>query len=138
MTSNPEFSELHMIDIQAIRRIAEDAGKLIMTVYQGEFSAQLKADESPLTMADLLSHRHILAELDQLTPDIPVLSEEAAEIDGPLRCSWKRYWLVDPLDGTKEFIKKNGEFTVNIALIEQGIPMLGVVYAPALNVVYTA
>jgi len=125
-----------MIDIQAIRRIAEDAGQLIMTVYQRDIAAQFKADESPLTMADLLAHRHILAELARLTPEIPVLSEEGAEIDGTLRCSWKRYWLVDPLDGTKEFIKKNGEFTVNIALIEDGEPILGVVHAPALAVSY--
>ncbi len=125
-----------MIDIQAIRRIAEDAGQLIMTVYQSDCAAQLKADESPLTVADLLAHRHISAELGRLAPDIPVVSEEGAELDGPLRCSWKRYWLVDPLDGTKEFIKRNGEFTVNIALIEDGEPVLGVVHAPALAVSY--
>lgn len=125
-----------MIDIQAIRSIAESAGQLIMTVYQRDFSVQDKPDDSPLTEADLLAHRHILAALTALTPEIPVLSEEAADITGEERCRWQRYWLVDPLDGTKEFIKKNGEFTVNIALIEQGEPVLGVVHAPALAVSY--
>ena len=127
-----------MIDIQAIRRIAEDAGQLIMTVYQRDIAAQFKADESPLTMADLLAHRHILAELARLTPEIPVLSEEGAEIDGTLRCSWKRYWLVDPLDGTKEFLKRNDEFTVNIALVHQGQAIAGVVLAPALGELFYA
>ena len=125
-----------MIDIQAIRRIAEQAGQLIMTVYQRDFGVQEKQDSSPLTEADLLSHRHIVDALAQLTPQIPVLSEESAEADSRERCSWTRYWLVDPLDGTKEFIKKNGEFTVNIALVENGDPVLGVVYAPALGVSY--
>ena len=125
-----------MIDIQAIRNIAESAGQLIMTVYQRDFSVQDKPDESPLTEADLLAHRHILAALTALTPEIPVLSEEAADIAGEERCRWQRYWRGHPLDGTKEFIKKNGEFTVNIALIEQGEPVLGVVHAPALAVSY--
>ena len=125
-----------MIDIHAIRRIAEDAGQLIMTVYQRDFAVQDKQDTSPLTEADLLAHQHIATKLVELTPDIPVLSEEAADIDEKLRCSWARYWLVDPLDGTKEFIRKNGEFTVNIALIELGEPVLGVVHAPALGISY--
>lgn len=125
-----------MIDIQAIRQIAESAGQLIMTVYRRDFSVQSKSDDSPLTEADLLAHRHILSALDKLTPEIPVLSEEAADIAGEERCRWRRYWLVDPLDGTKEFIKKNGEFTVNIALIEDGEPVLGVVHAPALDISY--
>lgn len=125
-----------MIDIHAIRRIAEDAGQLIMSVYQRDFAVQDKQDASPLTEADLLAHRHILTALGKLTPDIPVLSEESAEVTGEIRCSWSRYWLVDPLDGTKEFIKRNGEFTVNIALIESGEPILGVVHAPALGLSY--
>lgn len=125
-----------MIDIQAIRKIAESAGQLIMTVYQRDFGIQNKTDASPLTEADLLAHQHIIEALGALTPDIPVLSEEAANINGVERCLWQRYWLVDPLDGTKEFIKKNGEFTVNIALIEHGSPVLGVVHAPAMAVSY--
>ena len=125
-----------MIDIRAIRRIAEEAGQLIMTVYQRDFAVQNKQDASPLTEADMLAHNHIVQALSAATPEIPVLSEESAEVEGELRCSWQRYWLVDPLDGTKEFIKRNGEFTVNIALIEQGVPVLGVVHAPALGVSY--
>lgn len=121
-----------MIDIQAVRQIAEDAGELIMKVYQRDYAVHDKIDESPLTEADLLANTHIVQALTTLTPDIPILSEEAAEIDGALRHSWSRYWLVDPLDGTKEFIKKNGEFTVNIALIDNGSPVMGVVHAPAL------
>lgn len=125
-----------MIDIRAVRTIAEDAGKLIMTIYQRDFAVYDKNDASPLTEADLVAHRHILAALTELTPEIPVLSEESSAIDGDTRCAWSRYWLVDPLDGTKEFIKKNGEFTINIALVENGAPVLGVVHAPALGVSY--
>lgn len=97
-----------------------------------------KADQSPLTAADLASHRIICAALLQLTPAYPVLSEESADIPTAQRMAWQKYWLVDPLDGTKEFIKRNGEFTVNIALIENGEPVLGVVYAPVLEVCYYA
>jgi 3'(2'), 5'-bisphosphate nucleotidase len=97
-----------------------------------------KVDQSPLTEADLASHRIICDSLEKLTPSYPVLSEESAEISAAQRLAWKKYWLVDPLDGTKEFIKRNGEFTVNIALIESGEPILGVVYAPALEVCYYA
>ena len=96
-----------------------------------------KPDDSPVTAADIAAHAVILEGLTQLTPDIPVLSEE----DPPawdVRRHWQRYWLVDPLDGTKEFIKRNGEFTVNIALIEKGKPVLGVVYAPVMKVMYSA
>jgi 3'(2'),5'-bisphosphate nucleotidase len=125
-----------MTDIHAIRRIAEQAGQLIMTVYQRDFAIQDKQDASPLTEADLLAHQYIVASLGELTPEIPVLSEESADVAGEIRCGWSRYWLVDPLDGTKEFIKRNGEFTVNIALIESGVPVLGVVHAPALGVSY--
>jgi 3'(2'), 5'-bisphosphate nucleotidase len=112
-------------------RIAHRAGAAIMAVYQsGETGETAKADNSPLTLADLAAHRIIVGELAGLTPDIPILSEEAADIAYPVRSQWKRYWLVDPLDGTREFIKRNGEFTVNIALMESGEPVLGVVYAP--------
>lgn len=125
-----------MIDIHNIRRIAEEAGQLIMSVYRRVYSIQDKGDAGPLTEADLLAHQHIVSALTRLTPQIPVLSEESAEFDGAQRLEWPRHWLVDPLDGTKEFIKKNGEFTVNIALIDQGEPVLGVVHAPALDVSY--
>ena len=119
--------------------LAHRAGEAIMTVYRsGDAGATSKADDSPLTLADLASHRTIVAGLKKLTPDIPILSEEAADISYNVRKFWTSYWLVDPLDGTKEFIKRNGEFTVNIALIENGVPVMGVVNAPALDVCYYA
>lgn len=117
-------------------RIAREAGDRIMTVYRSDFAVQHKGDDSPLTQADLAAHTHILLELGKLQPQLPVLSEEAADIAYEVRRSWTRYWLVDPLDGTKEFIKRNDEFTVNIALIEDGVPVLGVVHAPALEETY--
>ncbi|MGR8941946.1 MAG: 3'(2'),5'-bisphosphate nucleotidase CysQ [Gammaproteobacteria bacterium] len=118
--------------------IAKAAGRGIMNVYaQTDGKIVLKSDQSPLTEADLISNQIIVAELTRLTPDIPILSEESAIIPYEQRAGWHRFWLVDPLDGTKEFIKRNGEFTVNIALIEHGAPMLGVVYAPALDVCYS-
>jgi 3'(2'), 5'-bisphosphate nucleotidase len=113
--------------------IARDAGEAIMQVYAHDFDVEAKADASPLTAADMAAHRIICAGLAALTPDIPVLSEESATIDWTTRRAWSRYWLVDPLDGTREFVKKNGEFTVNIALIDGDASIMGVVYAPALD-----
>ncbi len=113
------------------------AGEEIMKVYRSaDFSVTQKDDASPLTQADLAAHRHIVAALQQLTPELPILSEEAADIPYETRQTWTRYWLVDPLDGTKEFIKRNDEFTVNIALIDRGVAQLGVVHAPALDLSY--
>ncbi|MGM0517590.1 MAG: 3'(2'),5'-bisphosphate nucleotidase CysQ [Pseudomonadota bacterium] len=115
--------------------IAEEAGKAIMTIYARDFSVEEKADKSPLTEADQAAHDLISERLASLLGGVPVLSEEDVEgFSGPDEAG--RYWLVDPLDGTKEFIKKNGEFTVNIALIEQGRPVLGVVHAPDLGRTY--
>jgi len=111
--------------------IAHDAGELILEVYQSEIDVEIKGDGSPLTLADQRSHNLICNRLMELTPDIPVLSEESDEITFEERAQWKAYWLVDPLDGTKEFVKKSGEFTVNIALMIENIPALGVVYTPA-------
>ncbi len=113
--------------------IARDAGAAIMAVYEQDFDVASKSDDSPLTAADMAAHRIICAGLAALTPEIPVLSEESAAIDWSVRRGWSRYWLVDPLDGTREFVKKNGEFTVNIALIDGDASVLGVVYAPALD-----
>lgn len=113
--------------------LAREAGEAIMRVYAQDFPVELKDDNSPLTAADLASHRIIADGLAALAPQVPVISEEAADIPWATRQAWTRLWLVDPLDGTREFIKKNGEFTVNIALIEDGVPVLGVVYAPALD-----
>ncbi len=119
--------------LDAVIAIAEAAGQEILQVYgQADFGERIKADKSPLTEADLAAHRAIAAALQQLTPDIPLLSEESAAIAWAERQGWQRYWLVDPLDGTKEFIKRNGEFTVNIALIQNHKPVLGVVHAPVL------
>jgi 3'(2'), 5'-bisphosphate nucleotidase len=120
-----------------VAEIARAAGAEIMQVYSsGDFGATSKADSSPLTAADLRAHHLIVASLEALTPDIPVLSEESATIPFSERSQWARYWLVDPLDGTKEFLSRNGEFTVNIALIDAHVPVLGVVYAPARDVLY--
>jgi 3'(2'), 5'-bisphosphate nucleotidase len=119
--------------------LSRQAGAAIMSIYQsGDTGETRKADDSPLTLADMASHRTIVAGLNALTPDIPVLSEEASSIPHDTRRHWPRYWLVDPLDGTKEFIKRNGEFTVNIALVEAGVPIFGVVYAPVLDTCYFA
>jgi 3'(2'), 5'-bisphosphate nucleotidase len=110
--------------------LARRAGAAILEVYAGSFAVEHKADDSPLTAADMASHRVIVDGLQALTPDIPVLSEESRSIGWDIRRTWNRYWLVDPLDGTREFVKRNGEFTVNIALIEDHAPVLGVVLVP--------
>ena len=136
MTTPTELQQL----LPAIRDISRAAGEAILAVYNQAqaIDVQNKADDSPLTAADLAAHQLICQALAQLTPDIPVLSEEAADIPWSTRQQWTRYWLVDPLDGTKEFIKRNGEFTVNIALIDQGEPVLGVIHAPVLQKTYSA
>lgn len=118
---------------KAILRIARDAGAAIMKVYQQDFAVEFKGDNSPLTAADTAAHHIIEQGLNILTPSVPVLSEESADIDWQTRKLWPRYWLVDPLDGTREFVKKNGEFTVNIALVENGRATFGVIYAPVLE-----
>lgn len=125
--------------LDKICQLAREAGAAIMQVYEGQkpLEATQKSDDSPVTAADIAAHTIILQGLQTLTPEIPVLSEEDPQT-WETRQSWDRYWLVDPLDGTKEFLKRNGEFTVNIALIEKGKAVLGVVYAPVLNVMYSA
>ena len=115
-----------------IVNISVDAGEVILNYYNESVDVIYKDDESPLTKADLASHKIITDSIKKITPDIPILSEEEF-IDWKIRKKWKKYWLIDPLDGTKEFIKKNDEFTVNIALIENNRPILGVIYTPALN-----
>jgi len=107
-----------------------------MGIYQRDFETYEKEDQSPLTEADLAAHKLICERLESEFPEIPVLSEESSGIEYQDRKDWETFWLVDPLDGTKEFVKKNDEFTVNIALIHKGRPVMGVVYAPALNVTY--
>jgi 3'(2'), 5'-bisphosphate nucleotidase len=122
---------------EAIAEIAVDAGKAILDIYSRDFEVSHKEDHSPLTLADLASHHIICDALASLTPDIPVLSEESSDMDYDTRAGWSQYWLVDPLDGTKEFINRNGEFTVNIALIRFHQPILGVVHVPVTGVTYT-
>jgi len=122
--------------VEPIVALAEDAGRAILEVYSTDFDVQEKDDASPLTQADLASHRWIDAGLRALTPDIPVISEESGLPDFDERRTWQRYWIVDPLDGTREFVSRNGEFTVNIALIERGRPVLGVVHVPVLGRTY--
>ncbi len=135
LSSNHDLASL----LQEVEKLARAAGVEIMEIYHGkDFGETSKADDSPLTLADLASHKTIVDGLSKLEPRYPILSEEAADISYAERSQWKRYWLVDPLDGTKEFLKRNGEFTVNIALIENGVPVLGVVYAPVLDVCYYA
>lgn len=111
-------------------------GREVMAVYRREYTVTEKEDRSPLTEADTRSHHAIMAHLSAATPEIPVLSEEGAQLPHAERTRWERFWLVDPLDGTKEFIKHNDEFTVNVALVERGVPVLGVVYTPALGRLY--
>lgn len=122
--------------IEEIIDIATRAGVEILKIYDTDFSVYEKSDRSPLTEADLAAHNVITNGLLGLTPEIPILSEESANIPYSLRSTWTRYWLIDPLDGTKEFIKRNGEFTVNIALIEDRQPILGVIYVPVSRVTY--
>ncbi len=124
--------------IPPVVEIARDAAKAILDVYATDFSVEDKADRSPVTAADMAAHRIICAGLGALTPHIPILSEESADIAFSIRRQWRQYWLVDPLDGTREFVKRNGEFTVNIALIEKNQPVMGVVYVPVSKVCYFA
>ena len=116
--------------------ISRRAGLAILEWYEGDMGITQKADDSPLTRADLASHELINAELMRLWPEIPVLSEESADIPWETRRTWQQYWLVDPLDGTKEFINQNGEFTVNIALIRDHEPVIGVVHVPVTDISY--
>jgi len=127
---------IDQIEIEQIIKIAQQAGAAILKVYDTDFSVYEKSDQSPLTEADLAAHRVIANSLLELTPEIPILSEESATIPYSLRSAWTRYWLIDPLDGTKEFVKRNGEFTVNIALIDDMRPILGVIYVPVSKVSY--
>jgi 3'(2'), 5'-bisphosphate nucleotidase len=116
--------------LDALVTLARAAGDAILEVYNGPFDVTLKGDDSPLTLADLRSHAIIAHGLALLAPNVPVISEEAAVPPLAVRAGWSRLWLVDPLDGTKEFVNRNGEFTVNIALVEGGVPILGILHVP--------
>ena len=124
-------------DIQYLADICREAGAAILEVYDTGFEVRKKSDASPVTEADLAAHRVICSRLSERWPDIPALSEESAdEARYEMRRAWNSFWLVDPLDGTKEFVKRNGQFTVNIALIQEGRAAAGMVYAPATGVLY--
>lgn len=144
-TVKKNYTDYSMVttELKTVIGIARQAGEKIMAIYnrvqsQDDLTMQTKDDHSPLTEADLAAHHCIIEGLKSLDPQTPVISEESALPDYEERKQWTRFWLVDPLDGTKEFIKRNGEFTVNIALIEHNVPTKGVVYAPALNLLYFA
>jgi len=129
---------LKLINIKDIEKIALKAGQNIMKIYNQDFNVKFKDDKSPLTEADLKANEIICNSLLKLYSNIPIMSEENKQIDFDIRKDWEYYWCIDPIDGTKEFIKKNGEFTVNIALIHKDKPVLGVVYAPVLDDMYIA
>ena len=122
--------------LEPVVALAIEAGDAILAVYATDFDVQSKSDESPLTLADLASQQRIAAGLKALTPAIPIISEEDGLPDFAQRAQWRRYWLIDPLDGTKEFVSRNGEFTVNIALIEDNRPVFGVVHVPVQEKTY--
>ena len=122
----------------AILELAREAGRATMTYYDGATEVREKEDRSPVTLADEVAHRILVEGLQRLDPETPVVSEEAESAAWEARRGWRRFWLVDPLDGTKEFIKKRAEFTVNLGLIEDGEPTFGVVLAPALDLLYWA
>lgn len=129
---------LELIDMHDIITIARQAGDAIMEIYANDFTVEYKDDKSPLTEADQKANKIILDGLNRLAVKFPILSEEGKEVPYGERKDWEYFWMVDPLDGTKEFVKRNGEFTVNIALIHKNTPILGVVYAPALDEMYWA
>jgi len=126
------------IELDKIEQIAYEAGDAIMQIYRKDFQIEYKEDNSPLTEADTKANEIICDALLKLYPNIPIMSEENKQIEYEIRKEWEYYWCIDPIDGTKEFIKKNDEFTVNIALIHKHTPVLGVVYAPAINEMYKA
>lgn len=129
---------LQKIDLKDIVDISKEAGKSVMEIYKRDFKIDYKSDLSPVTEADLMANEIIVTSLEKRFPEIPILSEESGEIPFEERKDWDFYWCIDPIDGTREFIKKNGEFTINIALIRKRKPVLGVVYAPAINDIYYA
>jgi len=124
--------------VDEIKQICLEAGDRILEIYETDFSVETKQDDSPLTAADMAAHNIICAALSKLTPTTPIVSEESSQISFSERQSWDQYWLVDPLDGTREFVKRNGEFSVNIALIEKGRSILGVIYIPVTRIIYSA
>lgn len=129
---------VNSINLEDLKNITKQAGDAIMEIYKKDFQIDYKDDNSPLTEADTKSNEIICNALLQMYPGIPIMSEENKTVPYEERKNWEYYWCIDPIDGTKEFIKKNGEFTINIALIYRDTPVLGVVYAPAIDALYSA
>lgn len=129
---------MEKIELHKLLKIAIEAGEIILKVYNSDFTSEQKEDGTPVTAADRKASKVIIKELKDLYPDIPVLCEEGRIIPYEVRKNWEYFWLVDPLDGTKEFVSRKGEFTVNIALIHKNKPVLGVIYVPVLNILYYA
>jgi 3'(2'), 5'-bisphosphate nucleotidase len=124
--------------VRGVLDACREATRSILEIYgQEDFAVERKDDRSPLTEADMASHRCLVAALGELTPDVPILSEESAETEFDRRRQWRRLWVVDPLDGTREFIKRNGEFTINVALVEDHRPVLGVIAVPVSGLAYS-
>ncbi|WP_300345394.1 3'(2'),5'-bisphosphate nucleotidase CysQ [Nesterenkonia sp.] len=124
------------MDQEAQNRLLDgvhEAGQRVLDIYEQDFDVTVKEDASPLTLADTSAHQALTALVHEVAPGVPVLSEESAEVPWEERRTWSQYWLIDPLDGTKEFIKKNGEFTLNVALVQDGVPVFGIVHAPVLG-----
>lgn len=138
MEAKEERREEHLALLPRVIEIAQRASAEIVRIYDEGFSVEQKADRTPLTEADMAAHEVIDGALRALTPALPVLSEESADIAFAVRSTWRRYWLVDPLDGTREFVRRNGEFTVNIALVEDHVPVMGVIVAPVTGRCYYA
>ncbi len=136
LMSLPEIDLDRLLEQTA--KITQIAGEKILDVYNSDFTVSKKNDQSPVTLADIQAHECIVALLQDLTPEFPVLSEESMHVPFNQRKDWHRYWLVDPLDGTREFVNRNGEFTINIALIENHVPILGIVYVPVEDCHYSA
>ncbi|MDH5300520.1 MAG: 3'(2'),5'-bisphosphate nucleotidase CysQ [Gammaproteobacteria bacterium] len=124
--------------LTALMQITRQAGEAILEVYQGPYEISHKQDTTPVTDADLIAHQLLVSTLHDLAPQLPILSEESPLIPLSTRRQWKRYWLIDPLDGTLEFIRKTGEFSVNVALVEKNRPVFGLVYAPVSGTFYYA
>lgn len=124
--------------LSPVIQVAYAAGKVIMEVYEADYEVEEKSDHTPVTEADIAANKVVIEALQELTPHLPILTEESDKNPYQVRQQWERYWLIDPLDGTREFIKRNGEFTVNIALIDGSQPVLGVVYAPVRGRLYYA
>ncbi len=129
-------SDDYLSHVDTVVRIAKNAGLEILELFSKEIKVNQKEDLTPLTAADLAANKLIVQQLATIDAELPILSEESCDVAFSDRSKWKTYWLVDPLDGTKEFIKKNGEFSVNIALIHNGKPIMGVVHAPVLDITY--